>query len=164
MYLRDVPPTGKEGSQGIYSSHPASHWLAGALGISIPPSLPAGPHKERGRRWKLSAGEPRDGAVTDSLCCCRVREGSLLHPNTVGGCSHSTCSGALASGTLPFCTTGRHMPLATAGDLEFAHPPSTCHIKCVYSGIICYLSAVQQPCMKNNIKEQIKWSVCKQPV
>lgn len=96
------------------------------------------------------------GQDTDSLCYCRLREGSLLHLNTGRDCSHSTRSGALVSGTPLFCVTGRYVSLATAGDLEFAHPRSTCHVKCVCSRIICYLSAVQQPCMKNNIEEQIK--------
>lgn len=53
--------------------------------------------------------------------------------------------------------------LPTVADLEYAHPLSRGHVKCVYNGIIWYLSAEQQPCMKNNIEEQIKWSVCKQP-
>lgn len=70
---------------------------------------------------------------------------SILRPLRVGGVG----GGAL---------------LATAAGLEYAHPLGRSHVKCVYNGIIWDLSAEQQPCMKNNIEEQIKWSVCKQPV
>lgn len=64
------------------------------------------------------------------------------------------CVGGVGGGAL----------LATGVGLEYAHPLGRGHVKCVYNGIIWDLSAEQQPCMKNNIEEQIKRSVCKQPV
>lgn len=136
-------------------------------------SLPARcPHTQRGRRWEAWAGERHEqvmpwlenGCSTDSLLFALAGcQGSHQHPNAART-SFSTFLVALFSGIWPFWVRGGHTLPATVRDLEFAHPHSRGRVKCFRNGIIYYLSAVQQPCMKNNIEKQIKWSVCKQPV
>ena len=146
---------------GVFIHHSSLSLVDGCFGIPIPctSSLPpwwAGhPHVERGRTWQgLDAG---------SLCDSRW-VGLPSAPGLCRGLQPRHLFGCLGSWDPAFGVSQRHTAPATVADLEFARPHSTCRVKCVRNGIICYLSAAQQPCMKNNTQEQIKRSVCQQPV
>lgn len=130
--------------------------LKGALGISTRPPHPALPQREAGDgKCQQVTSRLGKGQGTDSLWYCSG--GALFCTSILPAPATSAPLCCLVSGNTPapFCITGRHTLLATVGHLEFAHPHSTCHVQCVCSGIICYLSAVQQPCMKNNTEGQI---------
>lgn len=122
---------------------------------SLPHEWAGHPHTERGRKQELSTGDPQGGecAGHQQPLLGQVSGSARQLPRAAGDCSPSTLPWALE---LPLLSERETHIAPTIGDLEFAHPHSPCPVKCVCNGIICYLSAAQQPCMKNSIEEQIK--------